>query len=153
MTDDDDLTRADRAAAGEHEQVDDLELFPTGTLDGDGPTPQTLVKKGMPVELTVSLMKAEVPNRGGLIDPDQVGRALVTYLPAKVDEVPVRGDDDKVKSWKIRQNLRVTYVEAASDTAGLIVKLFDELQATSPSEAGALLDRLQAAARSSLQAA
>lgn len=149
MTEDEGRTMEEMADSGE----DELEMFPTGTLDGDGPSPQTLIKKGLPVELTVSLSKAEVPNRGGLLDPDQVGRALVTYLPAKVDEVPVRGEDDKVKSWKIRQNLRVTYVEAASDTGPLIRKLFEELLASSPSEAGALLDELQSSAVSGLRAA
>ncbi len=48
------------------------ELFPTGALEGDAVTPQSLIKKGLPTQLVVSLSKAEVPIRGkGLVDPNK----------------------------------------------------------------------------------
>jgi hypothetical protein len=136
----------DRAEGGEHQQ-DSEEMFPVGSLEGEGPDIRTLVKKGLPVELHFSLSKAEVPNRGtGLFDPNKYGRALVTFLPAAAPALPLRGDDGdpaKVTGWKVTQNLRVTHVQAATDVAALVRSEFEALAATDPVGAGRLLDQLQ----------
>lgn len=148
-------SRSDRAAAGEHEE-EAAELFPTGSLEGEGPSPQTLVKKGLPLELTVSLSRAEVPLRGGLLDPNRYGRLLVTYLPGKVEEVPVRDDENdpaRVTGWKLRQHVRATYVEAAADVPALIRAQFEQLAQAEPAAAGRLLDQLRELAAAGLREA
>lgn len=133
------------------------ELFPMGTLEGEGPTAQTIIKKGAATEVTVSLSKAEVPNPGGgLFDPNQYGRALVTFLPGPHHPLPVRNDKAdpaKVTGWKIRQDLRVVHVAGADNAAGLIETEFEALLSDDAAAAGALLDRLTAAFREASQAA
>lgn len=120
------------------------ELFPNGSLAGDAVTPQTLVKRGLPVEVTVSLSKAEVPTTGGLLDPSKAGRVLVSYLPATVHEVPQReGDEDTLVGWKLRQDLRATFVEDANDEAALIRKEFAALIQLDGTAAKALLAELR----------
>lgn len=123
---------------------DQPELFPMGSLPGDDVTPSKLIKRGLPLEITVALSRAEVPvGGGGLFNPDKKGRALVSYLPGAVHEVPSRdGDDDTVTSWKARQDLRVTYVEHANDEAALILKEFEALMALDEAGAGRVLDTL-----------
>jgi hypothetical protein len=136
----------ERTANGETIEPDD-ELFPLGSLEGDSVTPQTYVRKGLPITVTASLMSAEVPNRGGLLKPDRYGRLLITYLPGKKDDVPLREDRTdaaKVTGYKLRQHLRVTYVQDANDPAALIAQEFEGLLATEPEAAGALLERLTA---------
>lgn len=144
----------ERAANGEHLE-DQPPLFETGVLDGGGVTPQTLIRKGLPVELTCSLSRAEVPLRGSLPNPSRFGRALVTYLPAPAHETPIREDRNdpaKVTSWKVRQDLRVTFVQDANDVAELVSTEFETLLATEPEAAGALLERLSALATEALGA-
>lgn len=140
-------TVADRAADGEPEKTEE-ELFPEGSLAGDNITPQNLVKKGLPVELRVSLTKAEVPVKGsGLFDPNRYGRALVTFLPAPVTETPVREhktDTAQVTGWKLSQSLRVTYVADASDTTELVRSEFEALLETEPEVAAALAEQIAA---------
>jgi hypothetical protein len=102
---------ADRANGGEEGDGEQEELFPLGTLEGDKKTLAQIIRKGLPVETTVSLMSAEVPLRGGLPDPDKLHRALITAEVAKLTPVPVR-EDGKIVSWKVRVSLRPTYVEA-----------------------------------------
>lgn len=125
---------------------DELEMFPVGSIAGEGPSPQSLVNKGLPIELTVSMSRAEVPMTGqGLLDPNEGGRLLVSILPGKVDYVPVRedkDDPDRVSKWKIRQNVRVTYTQQVADIPSLIRSLYEELAAGSRSDAEHLLQQL-----------
>lgn len=140
-----DTTVAERAANGEPEP-DEAELFPLGSLDGDSITPQSLVKRGMDVEVTASLTRAEVPNRGGLFNPSKYGRALVTCLPSTAEYVPLRADDahpQRVTGWKLRQTLRVTYVTPADDVAELIRHEFEALLASDAEAAGKVLEAMR----------
>lgn len=122
----------------------DVELFPNGALAGDKVSPQTLVKRGLPVTVTVSLSKAEVPTKSGLMDPTKAGRVLVSYLPGTVHEVPQRdGDEDTLVGWKIRQDLRAVFVADANDEAELIRVEFAALVALDPTAAAAVLGELQ----------
>ena len=83
-------------------------------LEGDKPmNVGTLIKRGMDVESEVSIMSASVPIRG-LIDPDKPGKLLVSYVPAGYRLVPVR-DGERVASWKVRQYLRLVWVDQFVD--------------------------------------
>jgi hypothetical protein len=137
---------AERAANGEHMEADEAELFPLGSLDGDAITAQSLVKRGVPVEVTASLTRAEVPNTGGLFNPTKYGRALVTCLPSVAEYVPLRDDDaspQRVTGWKVRQTLRVTYVKPANDVAALIRDEFASLLASDAKAAAAVLEAMR----------
>lgn len=122
--------------------VPEEELFPQGSLPGEGVTPQTYVKKGLPVELMVALSKAEVPLRGaGVPDPNKFGRAIVTYLPGKKHDLPLREDANdpaKVTGYKLTVDLRVTHVADANDTAALILNEWEVLLAQDESGAAGL---------------
>jgi hypothetical protein len=155
---DDGRSIGERAANGEHDEpMTEAELFPMGSLEGDEVTPQSIIKRGAPVEVTVSLSKAEVPLRGsGLLDPNRSGRVLVSFIPGVLEEVPKRedaGDPNKVTGWKIRQNLRAVYVRPATNDADLIRAAFDSLMADDAAGAGALLDALREQLSSALQEA
>lgn len=152
---DDAASVEDRAQNGEHMEEAE-QLFEDGVLDGDGVTPQNLIRKGLPVELTCSLSRAEVPLRTSLPNPGRYGRAIVTYLPAPAHAVPVRqdpADAAKVTSWKVRQDLRVTHVRDANDSEALIAEEFETLLTDAPEKASALLDRLGAWTTEALGAA
>lgn len=131
----------DRAANGGAEAE---ELFPLGALEGDELTPQKLIKRGLPVEVTVALGTAEVPVKGqGLLDPEKSGRVLVTFAFWKNIEVPTV-EEGRIVGWKIRQMLRPTFVAQANEEAPLVRAEFEKLLALDPVRAGALLDELQA---------
>lgn len=138
----------ERAENGEHlETPTEEELFPLGSLAGDSLTPQSYVKRGLPVELTVSMRSAEIPNRGGLLKPDAYGRCIVTYLPGEKDDVPVRGDDGvKIKGYKIRQHVRPTFVQDANDVPALLRREFEALLAEDPQTAAHTLEHMRDAA-------
>lgn len=141
----DDASITGRAANGEGDEPE-IELFPQGSVQGDGKSLKSLIKPGHSVQPTVSLMSAEVPiSTGGLLDPEREGMLLVTYELAKLEPVPVReGDrgDRKIVGWKIRQQLRPVYIEPVQGEAGTIEAAFAALADASPKDAGALLDRL-----------
>jgi hypothetical protein len=124
------------------DEESEAELFPQGSLAGDDLTPQKLIKRGLPTEVTVSIGKAEVPMpAGGLMDPGKSGRVLVSYAFFKNEEVAQRENGDIV-GWKIRQHLKATYVQQANDEAALIRSEFDALIALDEAAAGRLLDDL-----------
>lgn len=118
-------TIADAAANGENggdADGDDQLEFPEGVVDAgsSGKTLKSLIRAGLPLELTVSMRSAEVPLRGGIPDPDSLHRLMVTAELAQVVPVPVREDVGgvrKVVGWKVRAVLRPTYVEAVADEA------------------------------------
>lgn len=125
----------------------EAELFPAGSLPGDDITPQSIVKKGLPTQLVVALSRAEVPIRGnGLVNPNRYGQVLVTYLPGKLHELPIREDEHdgaKVTGWKLTQDLRAMYVEDANDRGQLIKAQFEALAAGDGAAATALLAELR----------
>ena len=55
-------------------------------------------------------MSASVPVRG-LLDPSKQGQLMISYVPAGYRFVPVR-DGQRITKWKLRQFIRVMYVEA-----------------------------------------
>jgi hypothetical protein len=133
---------AERAKAGEHEEGQD-ELFPMGSLDGDGKSLKTLIKAGSSVKATVKMRTAEVPAKGGLLDPEGERTLVVTVRPGKVEAVPHHDGEGKVVDWTQRQSLDPVYVEAASSYgAGQIEAMFAALLADDPKAAGGLLDKL-----------
>jgi hypothetical protein len=113
--DDDDA--ASVAERGEDEPMQD-DLFPKGYLDGDEKvTFKNLIRAGEPVEVTASLMTAEVPLRGGIVNPRKPGQVLVSYQVAKLIPVPQRDGEpgsEQIVGWKVRCQLRPTYVEPAT---------------------------------------
>jgi hypothetical protein len=123
----------------------DTELFPLGSIEGDELTPQKIIKRGLPVEVTVSIGKAEVPVKGnGLMDPEKTGRVIVSYAFASNTEIPTTDETGRVVSWKVRQSLRATHVAPANDREALIRAEFDALLALEGDAAGRLLDELKA---------
>jgi len=99
---------AERAENGEPDQQE----FPKGIIDvGAARTLKNLIKGGLPVESTVSMMSAEVPLRGGLPDPDGQHRFVVTTELHKAEEIAKR-EDGLLASWKVRSHLRPVYVES-----------------------------------------
>jgi hypothetical protein len=90
MTDDPMGDRSIEGRAANGEGDDAPELFPLGSLEGDGVTLKTIVKPSEKVETTVAMMSAEVPSSGGLLDPRREGMLLVTYELAQAPLVPKR---------------------------------------------------------------
>jgi hypothetical protein len=94
---------ANGTGPGDDQPIFALEGDKQLTLAGLGTISKT------PVEAEVSIMSASVPCRG-LIDPQKPGQLLISYVPHTYKYVPVR-DGDKIVKWKLRQFLRVMYVE------------------------------------------
>ena len=90
---------------------DQEQLFERGSLDGDGIDLAQLIRPGLPVEYTKSLLKGEVPGRNKLTNPDGERRAIVTHELAEV-VVVIKREDGEIVGYKIREKLRPTYVEA-----------------------------------------
>lgn len=130
----------------EEDELDQGEMFPNGTLEGEGKTLKTLVKPGQAVETTVALSRAEVPLRNGMPDPDRPVRALVTGVFQKATELAKREDSGnpmKVTGWKLAVGMRVEYVEAVpADDGGLILQRFRAMLEVDPSGAGRLGDEI-----------
>jgi hypothetical protein len=134
-----------------------IEAFPLGAVDGDAKVSlKTLIKPGEPVTYTCSMRSAEVPLRGGLVNPRTTGRLLMTYeafdggLP-----VPERDDDTRqVVGWKVRQQLRPVYVEPVEgDLPEMVEAWFDRVMEESAEVGGALADRIAAKAAARLSVA
>ena len=128
------------------DQTPEEEMFPSGSLDGEHIQPQQVIKKGTPTEVTVSIGKAEVPLKSGMIDPNKMGRCLVSYAFLKNEDVPHfegEGSARRITRWKIRTHLTATYVEPANDEAELIRSEFEALVALDGKAATALLAELK----------
>jgi hypothetical protein len=137
---DDEGSISDRAANGEAQD----EMFPLGSLEGDQKTLGNLIR-GKPTTTTVSLARAEVPLRDGLLDPGKTGRVLVHYEPAKYEVVLEREDDGtgqrRLVGAKIRNHARPIYAEPyPADVGDAFDEAFDRLLASSPQAAGERLD-------------
>lgn len=127
-------------------QEPEPEMFPAGSLDGETIQPHQIIKKGTPTEVTVSIGKAEVPLKSGMIDPNKMGRCLVSYSFLKNEDVPHyegEGAARKITRWKIRTHLTATYVAPANDEATLIRSEFAALMQLDPAAAVALAGELK----------
>lgn len=142
---------SERAAAGQHTDPDpDGELFPMGSLQGDGVTLKTLIKSGKDNNLTVSIAKAEVPSGSGLADPEKDRTLLVTCEPGKVTVVPLK-EEGKVVGYKTRQSYRPVFVEAVQrGDAGRLEAGFKQLLLDDSKGAVRALDAMQAVASAEL---
>jgi hypothetical protein len=148
---------ADEIDGADEEGTEQGEMFPNGTLEGEGKSLKTLHKPGQAIELTVALSRAEVPLRNGLPDPDRPMRALVTGVFQKATTLAKRedaGNPMKVTGWKLAAAMRVEYVEAVpAEDSGLIEQRFRAMLEVDPAGAGRLLEQLQALASASLTVA
>jgi hypothetical protein len=146
-------------SSGEGREGDpQTELFPDGSVEGDGYSLRSVGKAGEPVELiTVAMSGGEVPmpKGSGLLDPHKEGMLLVTYEPKDGGlPVPTREGDrgeKKIVGWKVRQTVRPIYIERVKGEEGVIEGHFAALLEAEPGRAGALLDRLIVRAGRSLQ--
>lgn len=137
---------------------DDLELFPQGSLAGDGKSLKNLVKASDRVELTVSMASAEVPapKDAGLLDDEKEHLILVTCEVANYHPVPIREGDKgekKKKGYKIRTTLRPIYLEQLKGEVGTIEAGFAALCSEKASDAAALYERLGKRLEAELQKA
>lgn len=87
------------------------QMFECGSLDGDGIDLAQLIRPGLPVEYTKSLLEGEVPGRNKLTNPDAYRRAVVTHELAEV-VVVIKREDGEIVGYKIREKLRPTFVQA-----------------------------------------
>lgn len=148
-TPDDGESIADRAEAivGGAAMDLDAEMFPLGVLEGDPWNLDMVRKSKKPVEVTVALSRAEVPMRDGLPDPNKSGRVAASHETAKYEVVPVKEeqpDGEKILvSWKIRVNLRVTYVEQMGDTESVVKREFERLTSEDVQRAAEVADELR----------
>jgi hypothetical protein len=124
------------------------ELFPLGSLEGDEATLGQLIQPNHETHVTVSMGTAEVPMpRGGLLAPDKEHTLLVTCEVSGFEPVPQR-DGDRVQGktivgWKVREKLRVIYVERVKGEEGSIEAQFADLLRADEQRGAALLDRLK----------
>lgn len=145
-------------AANDEGAEPEPELFPDGFVEGDeGVTHKTLIRPGLPIELKVSLTRAEIPSRGkSLFTPGREAKVLVTVEPGVVHEAPVMEGDRpnrKVTGWKLTQDLRSVYAERVTGDSANIEAEFALLMDGDPRKAGELLDKLSARLSTQLQAA
>lgn len=104
----------DGGRAFEDLEDDDTELFPAGSLEGDPNLSIAKLLKGKPQTLEVKMKGGSTGLKGGIIDPHQVGRAMVVHEVEKIELVPQREGEPgnrKIVGWTIRQILRPTYTE------------------------------------------
>lgn len=131
------------------------ELFPEGTVEGDGLSLKNLIKPGQDVTMTIALMSHEIdaPKDGGLIDPDRKVFLLVEGVVAKPIPVPQRDSDKdalKVTGWKVRQQVRPVAINRVKGESVDLQAAFRAILEQDQAKAGALLDALNAAYREAL---
>lgn len=149
------LTLAERAAAAANGAYDkDMSntqesLFENGVLDGDPAlTPNTLISPGTKVSTRVKMNGAQVPLRGGLIDPTKEVRVAAVCHASTYHQTPIgewRDDGTRnIEEWKINAVLTPTYVEYLGTGEESVEREFDRmLAAGNSSGAGRLLDKLR----------
>lgn len=111
-----------RAAEGATPEEEDDGQMAMGEIIGDNVTLSKLIPKNAKVELETALMSKSVPGGNkGLISPEGETMLVLTVEVANYVPVPVRErkqGETKVKSWKIRQNLRVINAYRADSAEG-----------------------------------
>lgn len=140
---------SERAENGEGDGEGD-ELFPMGSVDGDGKPPKARVP-GADVQTLVKIKAAEVPARGGF-DPRHEGKLLVTFEVGKEEETYIR-EEGKVKRVKMKTHLTPIHVERVDASTADIEAAFELLLDGDASEAGKLLDKLKRRAQKVLATA
>lgn len=134
----------DRAEQGEHENGDDdVQLFPTGQLEGDRISPASFRKKGKDVKAKAKIKAIAVPGGNGYSDPERLRTLLVTVQPGKTEDIP-HMRDGAVDYYDAVQHFVPTYVEGVQrGDAGRLEASFAELLEREPKAAAAALDALQ----------
>jgi hypothetical protein len=148
------LTIAERAAAaanGAHEQdLTQQQLFENGVLDGDPEiTVNNLVGPNETVTTRVAMRGAQVPLRGGLIDPRSRVRVSALCQVSRYIKTPIgewRDDDTRnIEEWKVSAELTPIFVEYLGTGEDAVMREFDRmLAAGNTSGAGRLLDNMRA---------
>lgn len=137
----------DRAEAGEHEEPD-VELFPVGSIEGEGI--KRLARPGKDNAFEVKIKAIGVPSRGGLADPEKVRTLIVSCEPGQSVEVPHK-EDGKVVRYTTRQHYTPIYVEAVQrGDAGRLEAMFLGLLKDDAKGAAKALDAMQARAKETL---
>lgn len=130
----------------EQGQREDVQLFPMGSIEGDGVTLKTLIKAGKENKLTVKIKATRVPSGSGLADPEKDRVLLVTCEPGKVESVPHK-EEGRVVRYTTVQVYEPIFVEGVQrGDAGRLEAAFGQLLANDPDAAAKALDRMQAAA-------
>ena len=133
----------------------DLELFPSGFVEGDQWNLDAISRSHLPINVTVSLSRAEVPTKHGLPDPNAAGRLAVSYEGGKIEIIPEKeeqSDGSKpTMGWKLRCHLRPTYVSELGYGATSARTEFLSLLDDDPNAAAALLDEFKVALTEALQ--
>lgn len=136
----------DRAAAGE--QLDgDEQLFPQGSVEGDGVSLGKFIKPGKDNKLGVKIKAVRVPAGKGLADPDKLRTLLVSCQPGKVEAVPHMAEG-AVDSYETVQHFTPTFVEGVQrGDAGRVEAMFTALLSDDSKGAAKALDAMQKKAR------
>ena len=136
----------ERAENGEHEEVAE-ELFPRGAVENDGKSIDVIFRRHRTkVETTVALSRAEVPLRGGLVEPDADVLLLVRGTVSHYVPRPTRDDAGKQDGWKVQTVLRSAYVESLGSEAQAIEGLYRRLIEKSPQGATEVLEAIRSIA-------
>lgn len=138
----------DRAAAGEGEEPD--ELFPMGTLKGDGVTLAKFLKPGKENKQAVKIKAVRVDSSAGLADPEKDRTLLVTCEPGKIELVTHKGEG-KVVRYTTVQVYEPVFVEGVQrGDAGRLEAAFKQLLLDDPKGAAKALDTMKADALTEL---
>ena len=135
------------------EQDDDLpdpELFPNGSLEGDGLTFGKFTKPGKDNALEVKIKAVKLPSRAGLADVEKLRTLLVTCRPHAVKQVP-HMLDGKVDRYTTTQDYTPVFVEGVQrGDAGRLEAAFRELLRDDHQAAARALDAMQVEASNHL---
>lgn len=135
------MIRINTKGGGMADEDGDEELFPIGSVQGDGL--KQLAKRGKDIAFEVKIKAVGVPSKSGLADPEKVRTLLVACEPGKSDEVPHK-EEGKVVRYTVRQHYTPIYVEAVQrGDAGRLEAAFDQLLKDDSAAAGKALDAMQ----------
>lgn len=144
-------------AEREATDAEQVEMFPMGTLEGDGVNHKNLMRANEPVEFTIAMTGGEVPSSsGGMMDPRKESMLLVTVEPEDGGLPVPRREGDRitgktVKGWKVRQKVRPIFIERVEGQEGVIEANFQAFLEADAQRAAALLDRLAARTKKALE--
>lgn len=130
----------------EQGQQDDVQLFPMGSIEGDGVSLKTFIRGNRDNKLTVKIKSTRVPSGSGLADPEKDRVLLVTCEPGKVETVPHK-EEGKVVRYTTVQVYEPIFVEGVQrGDVGRMEAAFKSMLTDDPDSAAKMLDRMQAAA-------
>jgi hypothetical protein len=120
------------------------ELFPNGTLQGDGITLQKFIKGGKEHKLAVKIKSIRVPSGAGLADPEKDTTLLVTCEPGKTITTPHK-EEGKVIGYTTDQVYTPVFVEGVQrGDAGRLEAMFGQLLKDDPQGAGRAMSAMSA---------